>query len=934
MRPGRAKLNRLNPPVFLRSAQSLAAQTAERLLSGRTGQPVDLSDTMVIVPTAGAARAIRAELARQSGGVLSPVFRLPMEAILPGDAVTASPLERLAAWVQVLRQTPRTKFAALVPPAVKLSAPEDWIGVASRLAGVCDTLAEAGLSPSDGKLPETCPNDAARWTEFAKLHHDYDNLLSASGRPDPNAVRLAQAADPARPGGIGRVVVAAVPDLPAVTAAWLGGLPRHGVDCEIFCASAEAEDAQFDPWGRPDPGWWATHPVQVPEEVLVTANDTAGEAEALVDFAAAHGSEGFALVSAAPESAAALEAEVARSGSVPYRPEGRPLRQTEAATIVTSWDDFRRHGRLATLRPLLQLPVFSAWLGEGTDLAGDEAVSACDRLIAEKLCNTLEAALDWARADREGDKDDEPLRRFLAALEKLRHRDLHGIPLLRALYQGDGALEAQSATELETLVEALEDSESSPLLADLSPEWREALHRGRLGSQRVFTPAPEGAVEIYGWLEAPWLTAPVLCVAGCREGALPSGAGEDAFLPDAVRAKLGLTSQATRQARDAYLLSCLLKAHGPSRLRLGTSRFRPEGEPNRPSRLLFGCPDGELPDRVAKIFQPSPGTRRAARVSSGWKLRLDPPAPVESIRVTGFKHYLDCPLRFYLGQVRRWQPFDPDMREISPADYGTLLHRVVEGLHKRGPAGSTDENIIAAWLEKELHGAVARHYGRHPSPVVRVQTESMRVRLRRLAELQAAERRAGWRIIESEYAVTKDAGRGIGPLVLTGTMDRVEVHEEQGMRVLDYKTFNTAKSPEDTHFGPPRADDDLPEAAVTRTGKRGQPLEKSWIDLQLPLYRRLAAEIWPEHAKKGIATGYILLPADPDDTQLALLGIDGETQARAERCAEAVAGRVARGIFWPPAETVDYDNFADWFGGRHPREMFERETITALEGRK
>lgn len=902
------------------------------MLSGRTRRPIDLSDILVIVPTAGAARAIRAELARQAGGVLSPVFRLPMEAILPEGAVTASPLERLAAWVQVMRQMPRAKFAALVPPAVKLSAPEDWIGVAARLAEVCDTLAEAGLSPSDEKLSIACPNDAARWTEFAKLHEYYNKLLSSSGLPDANAVRLAQAADPARPGRTKRVVIAAVPDLPPVTAMWLEGLQRHGVTCEILCAQAGTEDAQFDGWGRPDPEWWATHPVAVPEEVLVVSNDTPGEAAALADFAAEHGAQGFALVSAAPETANALEAEVARRGSVPYRPEGRPLRQTEAATIVASWDDFRRGGRLSALRPLLQLPVFSALLVEGSDLSADQAVSACDRLIAEKLCNSLEAARDWARAGQRGEKDDEPLRRFIAALEKLCDRDPQGTALLRALYPGDAAVEARTATELETLVETLEDSDSSPLLADFPPEWREALHRARLGRQRVFAPAPEDAVQIYGWLEAPWVSAPVLCVAGCREGALPSGVSEDAFLPDAVRTKLGLPSQATRYARDAYLLSCLLKAHGPARLRLGCSRFRPEGEPNRPSRLLFGCSDAELPARVMKIFQPSPATRRVTRLSPGWKLHLDEPAPVESIRVTGFKHYLECPLRFYLGQVKGWQPFDPDMREINPADYGTLLHRVVESFHKRGPADSMDEKVIAAWLEKELHTTVAQRYGRHPSPVVRVQTESMSVRLRHLAALQAAERRDGWRIIESEYAVKKDAGLTIGPLVLTGTMDRVEVHEERGLRVLDYKSFNMAKTPEDTHFGPPRADNGLPEASVTRTGKRG-PVEKSWIDLQLPLYRRLAERIWPEHSKKDIATGYILLPGDPDETQIVLLEIDRDTQTLAERCAETVAARVARGVFWPPAENVDYDNFADWFGGQHPREAFDPETIAALEGR-
>jgi len=922
----------LKPPLHLDHARPLADQVAAHLLQGRKGMPVDLSDTLVIVPTAGAARAIRVALAAATQGVLSPTFRLPMEALLPTDSTTAAPVERLAAWVQVLRRTPRPRFAALVPPAVKLSAPEDWIGVATRLVEVCDTLGEAGLSPADGQLATLCAADAARWTEFGKLYEDYDSLLQGAGRPDPNSLRRAQAADPVPP-GIRRIVVAAVPDLPPVVASWLEALEKQGVTCQVLCAPSGAVDAPVDRWGRPDPEWWLTHPVQVPDEVLVVENDTASEAAALIDFAAKHGGEGFGLVSAAPETTAAMEAEVARRGAVPYLPEGRLLRQTEPATIITAWDDFRRTGRLRTLRPLLQLPLFLRLLSEGTDLSGADAGTACDRLLAEKLCTTLEAAAAWSRADQSAKPDAVAIRRFVDAVQALAARDLQGQALLAALYAPDEPAEAHPAAELETLVEALDEADTSPLLAEFSPDWREALHRGLLMSRRVFTAAPEDAVEIHGWLEAPWIAAPVLCVAGCREGALPSGMREDAFLPDAIREKLGLPCQKTRYARDACILSGLLAMHGSGHLRLGCSRFRPEGEPNRPSRLLFGCTEEELPARVEKIFQPAPTSRRLPAARPAWKLHLDPPPPVTSIRVTGFKHYLECPLRFYLSQVKRLQPFDPAQREISPADYGTLLHRVLENFHRDGPAGSTEEHVIADWLEKELDRVVGRHFGRHPAPVVRVQAESMRVRLRHLAALQAAERRAGWRIIESEYAVPKDDGFTIGPLALTGTMDRVEVHEELGLRVLDYKTFNTTKTPEDTHFAPPRAEGEFSEADITRRDKRGRAVERSWTDLQLPLYRRLAADIWPEQAAKGLGTGYILLPGDPDDTQIALLDIDGPTQAAAERCAEAVARRVADGVFWPPAAKVDYDNFSEWFGGEHPQDVFDAATITALEGR-
>jgi ATP-dependent helicase/nuclease subunit B len=215
-----------------------------------------------------------------------------------------------------------------------------------------------------------------------------------------------------------------------------------------------------------------------------------------------------------------------------------------------------------------------------------------------------------------------------------------------------------------------------------------------------------------------------------------------------------------------------------------------------------------------------------------------------------------------------------------------------------------------------------------------VQIEAMRVRLRQLALVQAAERRDGWRIIESEYAVKKEDGLAIGPLTLTGTMDRVEVHEERGLRILDYKTFAKVRTPEETHFGPADENHHLPEAAIARPSKNGALREKSWTDLQLPLYRRLAAHLWPAHASKGLAAGYILLPGDPDDTQISLLSLDEATQSLAEICATAIAERVAHGVFWPPTPAADirYDDFADWFSGADPAEIFNHATIARLEG--
>lgn len=918
------------------------ASVASALLAGCRGEPPDLGDTLVIVPTAGAARAIRRQLARLTAprGVLTPVFRTPMDAVLHGAEGLASLAERETAWSRVLAGQPRASFAAVVPVAVKLGAPDDVLGVAGRLVAVCDTLAEAGLTPASDQLREVCEMDALRWEAFAKLYAAYLAEVGRSGLADPNEARLEQARHPGAPDGLRRIVVACVPDLPPVVETWLGNLAPASIAVEVFAWRAADPEARMDAWGRPDVSWWLEHLPSIPAVCLAAANDAEGEASALLDFVATKGEDGFALVAAASECVGSLSAEMSRRGSLPYSPEGLPLARTECASVVLAWESFLLAGRLHDLRLLLHLPAFlrAVLAGEAGWTAAD-ALEACDLLMAEQLCETLEAAADWHRHAPEPTREDrrrvlDITGRLIRAAGELRRRCPGVREILEAVHGPDETLAAGPAMELAALVALLDEMAESAVLGAESAEMRGCMMRREIGRRRVFAPAPDGAVEIQGWLEAPWADAPVLGVAGCREGALPSGASEDAFLPDGIRAGLGLASQSSRLARDAYLLSCLLASRGAERVRLGFSRFRAGGEPNRPSRLLLGCPDADLPSRVIHIFHP-PAARAAPGRPAAWKLSFEVLPPPSSIRATGFKYYLACPLRYYLSHVAGWQSFDPQAREISPSAFGTLMHRVLENFHKAGPCDERDERAIARFFSEELERQAALEHGRNPAPVVRVQVESMRERLRRFAALQAAERALGWKFIASEHAVRAKDGHRVGGLALSGTMDRVETHPEFGVRILDYKTFARPKRPEETHFGSRRDRPGLPEAGIVRKNDRGREVEKSWVDLQLPLYRMLAGKIWPQQCERGISAGYVLLPADADLTEIAPLELDDEAQASAEKCAAAVAERISRGIFWPPVppDEAEYDDYGDWFDGKDPSGILDAETIRRLGGK-
>ena len=166
----------LKPVIPLEKPEPLGAQVAAHLLAGRMEKPIDLGDTLVLIPTAGAGRAIRRELSKK--GALSPQFRLPMDALVLSGVLVASRLEREAAWALLLDPAKRQPFASLIPQIVPLDTADDRFGVAARLCTVCDQLAEAGLDPASSLLLEKLTEDAPRWSAFGKLYAEYLKVLS------------------------------------------------------------------------------------------------------------------------------------------------------------------------------------------------------------------------------------------------------------------------------------------------------------------------------------------------------------------------------------------------------------------------------------------------------------------------------------------------------------------------------------------------------------------------------------------------------------------------------------------------------------------------------------------------------------------------------------------------------------------------------------
>ena len=895
----------------------MPAQAAAWLARDWSGSgPLDLGAVLVVVPTRQSGRrlgeALAEHAAARGSAVLAPHVVLPEDLLAPpADTGVATRLEAQLAWAEVLRRAEPEEFRAVFPvdPPVRNFA---WAArLAAQVQRLQSALGENGLRLRDvvrraGEgLPET-----ERWVQLAELERRCDARLAACGRRELQAARLEAARVAALPEGITRIVLLATPDpLPLA----IGVLAQLAVPVDIVVFGPPGGIDDFDEWGRPREEAWARRPLGLADftaQVRLCA-DAAEQAARVTDLAGRYGEpEGALAVGLADaEVAPALENGLRGAGLAVFNPGGRSRRRDGLHALLAALAALVQEPAFDTVQALARCPDFMAWLvaqgGETFSVA--VMLRELDDLHAFHLPATIPAALGHtakrpaARAALEGAME---LRRRLTSGDFPANASaVLGTIFGARRVASDSVLAESAGAWMEVLREAEGVRRDFPGLSHA--EWWE-LALAQFGESLRFAARPAGAVDLLGWLELLWEDAPHLVVTGLNDGRVPETVAGDPFLPEALRARLGLKTNEARFARDAYLLAALAACRTrEGRLDLLVGKVSAAGDPLRPSRLLLSCAEAELPRRVAALFRPVEAGRPALPWRRAWQLTPPVVAPPARVSVTAFRDFLRCPFRFYLKHVLRMETIDPFKSELDALDFGTLCHAALEAMG-REPAlrDCTDAAVLRDFLLAQVDRRSRDRYGAELTLPLIVQLESARQRLARAAEVQAEQRAAGW-VIEH---VERKFELALGAVTVSGKIDRMERHSGTGaVRVIDYKTSDKGVPPLAAHVRSARRVETAPDwARFTRGGK-----DLVWTDLQLPLYlEALAGEF-------GVAVdaGYFNLPKAVGETTLELWpDYDAAWRAAARRCAEGVTAAVTAGIFWPPAEVPPRDE-DDAFAG-------------------
>ncbi len=903
------------PPrrIFFPWDRPLLPQAAAWLAAGWDGAgPLDLAQVLVVAPTKQSGRRLRealAALAAERGQAVFPPRVITPEALVapePGPG-TATALESLLAWAEVLDAAEPGEFAEVFPAGMPAGGPAAVLRLARQFTRLQATLAEAGLRLAD-VAPRAGPEfpEASRWRQLAQLEGRFDGALAARGRHDAQAAKIAAARHGGTlAAGFGRVVLLGTPDPLPLT---VGALADHGA-VEVAVFAPETEAGAFDEWGRPLAATWASRVLAWPEfenRVRLCA-DPAAQATRVAALARGHAApDGLLAIGVADaEVLPLIEGELGRAGVAVFNPEGQARRGAALHHLLST---LAREPDFEAVEALARCPDILLWLRArlGPAFSAAHLLQELDELRA----NHLPADLTAARAHA-----DSPALALLAELQEILRAETFPANAAAALTEIFGARRLDLAREADARLaetagawgEVMRECAAARACfpgPDEAAWWGLALEI--FGASTATEDKPAGALELQGWLELLFEDAPHLVVAGLNDGRVPEAVTGDAFLPESLRAKLGLKTNAARFARDAYLLQALAASRPRFDVLLGKTSAA--GEPLRPSRLLLRCADAELPARVAFLFRApelgpaSPPWRRA------WQLTPRAAPPPARVSVTALKGWLACPFRFYLRQVLGMRAVDATKNELDAFDFGILCHGALEAMG-REPAmrDCTDARALREFLLGELDRHVAGRFGRELTLPLVVQVESARQRLARAAEAQAGLRAEGWVTV----AVEKKFEVALAGLAVRGKIDRVDRHERTGaVRVLDYKTSDTAVAPDEAHLRGIGREETPPAWLVAES--RGKA--RAWQDLQLPLYRHaLAAEFGAE-----VACAYFNLPKAAGGTGLTPWeNYSPELQSSALGAAEAVCTAIRAGEFWPPAELAgreaERDEFAALF---------------------
>ncbi|MGL6225659.1 MAG: PD-(D/E)XK nuclease family protein [Thermoguttaceae bacterium] len=820
------------------------------------------------------------------------------EELYPLQKPLADDLLQQLSWIESLDQLQQESPDILARVLPHVPDKNDWnmrFSLAQIFAKVHRELAEETLDFND--VAQKCremgiTDEAIRWDSLAELQKRYLEFLDSLEYWDVQTARI-YAIQKRELQTRKRIVLIGVADLNRVQKMMLDQIENQVL---ALLSAPEKQSQHFDKYGCVVASRWKSTTIDIRDEQIEIVDTPTEQGIASAVWVAnqtnnpsgLNNAETIVLGVPNDDLIPFVQQQFQQAGVKTRVVAGRSAQQTTPYKFLEVFSRLIQTREYADFADLLRFPTVENWfINENEKETFCPVLTESDKFYTDHLPRTVDSLVeqrtvkqDISSATPKVDLHSEHnsvvdrkitlqmvWKKLETVLQPFMNNESNGLRLIIRTFFSDKA-DYFGNRVVEEIERMLDQIAGLPVQVKFVPNPAELLDLilQQLRSIRIAAPAEKNAIEILGWLELVLDDSPFMVVTGLNEGIIPSSLSADLFLPEKLRKELQLEDNDRRLARDAYALSVLLAVRRQKgAVLLIAGRRSSTGDPLLPSRLFFATDVETIAKRVERFFSVEekqhpvvfPGTLRAEQAESTFRPPDSRPLlrPVESMRITEFRDFLACPYRYYLRHLLKLDVLKDSDEELDAAKFGNLLHNVLQ-LFGAGPIRDSDsEEEIANELNRLLDEATEQQYGQTPRAVILVQREQLRYRLNAFANWQANWVAQGNRILFTELGLDqKINGKPIQAVLevdletrikLRGRIDRIDVHAETGTwYLLDYKSSDSAKSPEKVH---------------RQSGK--------WVDLQLPLYRHvLQQSVHNMPQINQLAVGYIVLPKDISQT--------------------------------------------------------------------
>ncbi len=300
------------------------------------------------------------------------------------------------------------------------------------------------------------------------------------------------------------------------------------------------------------------------------------------------------------------------------------------------------------------------------------------------------------------------------------------------------------------------------------------------------------------------------------------------FAHEAVRAELGLPSQAEARARLQDDLACLISMS--ERVMVSWQHLR-AGEVILPSPAMdllslvheqaFG---DDLRHPVPVWAEPLPPRQPQPRPAPS----LRPEQVPVRISASGLASLMACPYQYFARYVLGLGAEDEVSEALEKSDYGQMVHTILQRFHQRYPRlGDRPQAELLAALEEESQALFGPAIGRN----FLEQAWAVRwlARLPAYLDWQRAREKEGWYFARAEVWITQEYRLPDGGVLsLEGRLDRVDQGPEGRLAVLDYKSQTLARLRDKV------ADPDDVQLAVYTLLRGAQVAQAAYVALDEP----------------------------------------------------------------------------------------------------